>query len=328
MNSNDIIAQSKAAYGQWAEQWRAHAQANSKFKMKPLGDFRNTGIGKAVLCVANGYSFEENIEVIKEHKNNVDILACDKTLGHLLANGIAPTYVLVCDANVSYEKYLEKYKDQLQDTILLMNVCANPEWAEKGNWKDRYFFINKDVLKSEREFSEISGCKNFIPAGTNVSNAMVVMLNQSDDSGRQNFFGYDKILLIGFDYSWRYDGKYYAFDEDGAGKRNYMAHVYCTTESGKWAYSSGNLCFSMQWLEMYIKAYDVPAVQCSRDGILSTIKKGNLKDQMQYKYKTEDANTVQKIVCELKVLQDKIKAFDRTLIGIERDHRMALLRTT
>jgi hypothetical protein len=231
----------------------------------------------------------------------------------------------VCDANVNYEKYLERHKDNLQDTILIMNVCANPQWASEGNWKDKYFFVNKDILGSEKEFSALSGCKNFIPAGTNVSNAMVVMLNQSDDKARQNFFGYDKILLIGFDYSWRHDGNYYAFDHSGGGKRSYMTHAFCVTDTGKWAYSSGNLLFSMQWLAKYIQAYGVPVVQCSRESLLNTVKKSDLKEQMKYKYKTQDAKTVRDLVNELVAAQAKIRTIDQHLLQIERDHRHAVM---
>lgn len=181
MNDKMIRAQSEAAYKQWAPQWRKHTKENSIFEMKSIHELENHGVGRAVLCVANGYSFEENIETIKKYQHNVDIFACDKTMGHLLDNGITPKFVMMCDANVDYEKYMAPYKDKLQDIILIANICGNPEWTKNGNWKDKYFFINKDILGSEKEFSEMSGCTNFIPAGTNVSNAMVVMLTQSDN---------------------------------------------------------------------------------------------------------------------------------------------------
>ena len=45
----------------------------------------------------------------------------------------------------------------------------------------------------------------------------------------------------GFDYSWKHDGKYYAFDEDAGGKRYYMRHVYGISGSGKLIYTSNNL---------------------------------------------------------------------------------------
>lgn len=324
MKNEDIVRQSNAAYGQWAEQWRAHAQIHSKFEMKNLTDFENSGIGKAVLCVANGYSFEENIETIKKNQDNVDILCCDKTLGHLLENGIRPKFCMICDANVDYERYMEKWKDQLQDTIALVNVCANPKWTQNGNWKDLYFFVNRDVIDSHLEFSRISGCKNFIPAGTNVSNAMVIMLTQSDDTARRNFFGYDKILLIGFDYSWKHGGKYYAFNQDGDLKSNYMRHNYPILGGGVFGYTSGNLMFSAMWLEKYVHAFKLPIIQCSLNSLITTFRFGNLEAQMQYKYKPEDAGKVLDLMNKLRKVLDEKREIENILRGIDRDHMQAV----
>lgn len=320
MNTDQIVAQSRAAYGQWAKQWREQAQTHSHFKMKSLLNLESSGIGRAILCVANGYSFEENIETIKAHQHNVDIICCDKTLGHLIDHGITPKYVLICDANVNYELYMEPWKNKLQDTIALVNVCANPKWAASGNWKDIYFFVNKDVLGSEKEFSELSGCRNFIPAGTNVSNAMVVMLTQSDNNGRRNFFGYDKILLIGYDYSWRYGGKYYAFDDDGGGKHQYMRHAYCATVGGDFAYTSGNLAFSAQWFESYVKAFNLPVVQCTKQSILAGIKTGDLAEHMQYRFRPEDSDSVRSAAKELRVLNTRMNELKNQLASIGRAH--------
>lgn len=327
MNTEQITQQSKAAYGQWAPQWREHCKIHSKFKMKPMTDFENVGVGKAVLCVANGYSFEENIETIKKHKDNVDILACDKTLGHLLNHGIKPTYVVVCDANVDYETYLAPWKDQLKDTICFINVCGNPKWTEGIEWKDLYFFINKDVLSSEKEFSGLSGCNNFIPAGTNVSNAMVILLTQSDNEGRRNFFGYDKILLIGYDYSWRHGGKYYAFNETGDSKSDYMCHNYLVNQAGSFAYTSGNLAFSAQWLIGYQKTFRLPLVQCSKETILSDMPFGDLATQMQYNFRREDAPDVKKKVKRLRELMAEKHQIEKQLATIGKSHWLSHVAT-
>lgn len=320
MNHDQIVAQSKAAYGQWKDQWRAQAREHASFKMKSLQDLELTGVGRAILCVANGYSFEENIETIKKYQDRIDILCCDKTLGSLLDNGIVPKYVMICDANVDYEKYLEKWEDELQDTIALVNVCANPKWAQNGNWKDVYFFINKDVLGSEKEFSQISGCQNFIPAGTNVSNAMVVMLTQSDNEGRRNFFGYDKILLIGYDYSWRYGGKYYAFNQDGDGKDKYMRHLYLTTTDGSFAYTSGNLAFSSDWFQTYVRTFNLPVVQCTGKSILSGLKISNLEEQIKYFFKPEDSKKLRDSVKQLRSIIKLKKELEKNIASVEREH--------
>jgi hypothetical protein len=319
-NESQVLAQSKAAYGQWKEQWREQAKTHSEYKMKSLLDFENIGVGRTVLCVANGYSFEENIETIKAHRENIDILCCDKTLGHLLDNGIVPTYCLVCDANVSFEKYLEPYKDQVKNVVLFINVCANPKWTEGIAWKDRYFFVNKDILQSEKEFSALSGCDNLIPAATNVSNAMVVLLTQSDNGGRVNFFGYDKICLIGYDYSWKADGKYYAFDKDGDGKTHYMRHIHALNEAGDYVYTSGNLAFSASWLEKYVTTFKLPVVQCSKSGIMGQSFGGDLAKNLSYRYKPQDATLVRELIERLNKARHEARKLDTVLKEISRDH--------
>lgn len=327
MNDKMIRAQSEAAYKQWCVQWRDHAKQHSVYTQKPLKDFENIGVGKALLCVANGYSLEENIETIKKYQHNVDILCCDKTLGILLDHGITPTFCMVCDANVDYEKYMKPYEGQLQDTILFINVCANPKWSENGNWLDRYFFINKDIIKSEQEFSELSKCTNFIPAGTNVSNAMVILVTQSDNHGRKNFFGYDKILLIGYDYSWKANGKYYAYDETGGGKANYMRHSFIVTQSGECAYTSGNLSFSCDWLNKYIKAFNLPVVQCGKDSILNLGLTRDLETQIIYQYKPDDRNMVHNLTKDLEKVQKIQNKILKQLTQIGQEHWQAFTQS-
>lgn len=320
MNHDQIIKQSKQAYKQWHKQWAEHAVAHAKYKMKSFEDFRNIGIGKAVLCVANGYSFEENIETIKKYKSNVDIICCDKTLGHLIDNGIYPTYCLVCDANVSYEKYLKPWEDKLHKTILFQNICGNPAWTENGNWKDKYFYANKDVMGYEKEFLALAGCPNVVPAGTNVSNMMVVILAQSDNNRKQNLFSYDKMILIGFDYSWKYDGKYYAFDNDGGGKKYYMRHIYGISPSGKLVFSSNNLNSSASWLRLYVETFKLSVVQCSQDTMSVFGRMGNLEEQIQYRHRTSDSEKVKLLLKELHGLEDRVSKVQNSLRDIGRDH--------
>ena len=326
-STEEIKQQSLAAYNQWQDQWREQAKQNSSFKMKSFDDFRNVGIGKAILVVANGYSFEENIKIIKEKSQNIDILCCDKTLGALIENGIRPKYCLVCDANVDYEKYMQPYEDQLGDTVLFMNVCGNPKWSHNGNWKDKYFFVNQDILKSEREFSKLSGCKNLMPAATNVSGAMVVLLTQCDNKRRNNFFGYDKMLLIGFDYSWK-RGQYYSYDHTGGGKDFYMRHLTVVNLQSELCHTSNNLLFSMRWLSQYIKTFRLPVVQCTKNTILSVKKMCDLEGQLDYNYKQEDLKTVQDAVKLKEDLMKKIMGIDRQLMEIGKDHQLSYLATT
>ncbi len=327
LKDQDILAQSKIAYNQWAKQWREHAKHHSRFQMKDMLALQNIGVGKACLVIANGYSFEKNLETIKKHQHNVDILCVDKCLANCIEHGIIPTYTLVCDANVSFEKYMQPVAEKLGKTTLLMNVCGNPAWSGSGNWKEIYFFVNKDSLHSEREFAEISGCDNLIVAGTNVSNAAIVALTQCDERGRRNFFGYDKLLMIGFDYCWGNES-YYAFNRDGGGKRHYMKTVYGFTVGGETCFSSPNLLFSAKWIEKYIGFYKVPAIQCSKDSLVRGYKVADLAEQMQYRYKPEDAKAVIDLLNYRRQREAEIVRINEQIHGIGREHYKALIRTT
>jgi hypothetical protein len=320
LNKDQIKRQSDAAYGQWRHQWREHAKTHSKWPMKPFSDFHNVGVGRAVLCVGNGYSFEEEIETIKQFADQVDIICCDKSLGHLLRNGIKPTYCLVADANVNYEKYLKPWETQVDGTIMIGNVCANPLWAEKGNWKDRYFFAVQDVLQSEIEFCATARCPNTMAAGTNVGNSLIIAVTQSDNSGRKNLFGYDKILLIGYDFCWSRDGKYYAFDEDGNGKSNYMRHCYLMDQRGEPVWSSTNLIFSAKWLTDYVKAFQLPVVQCSKRSVFATPKRGILSEQMQYRFRPEDGARLNRLLELRHFAEEQKKRLEKEIQGLCRDH--------
>lgn len=332
LTSEQIVEQSKNAIRQWGPQWIAHAKEHQEklpqFTAQSLNVFKNSGIGKACLLIGNGYSFEQEIETIKKYQSNVDIMVCDKSLGHALDNGIIPTYVIVCDANVSYERYMEKWKDKLSQTILLQNVCANPKWAVNGNWKNKYFFIVKDAVQSEKTYFELTSCRNLFPAGTNVSNSMVIALTQSDNSGRNVFFGYDKILLIGFDYSWLPNGNYYSFDHLGGGKFHYMRHVYGKNLAGQLCYTSNNLVFSAKWLDKYVNTFNLPVIQCSKSGIFNTKVIGVLSEQMQYNYKKEDAVLVREYSSVKESLIRHLKEIDSKLISIGRDHYFNYLITS
>lgn len=325
LNEGDIRRQSEQAYGQWKDLWRKNTKENAVYTMKSLDDFKYIGLGRACVLVANGYSFEKDIQALKENQHKVDIAVCDKTLGHCLDHGIKPTYCILADASVDYEKYMEKWKDQLSDTVLFQNVCGNPKWAANGNWKDRYFFVNQDILKSELEFAEMSKCPNFIPAGTNVSNAMLVLMCQSNNQSRNNFFGYDKYLLTGFDYCWK--DNYYAFNHDGNGKINYMRHIYAMNDLNELCYTSNNLLFSVKWLEDYVRTFKLPVVQCSKGTIfrLGETQMKDLAEQMDYNYKAEDREHVKTFVEKINEYSAQIQLFQKKLQDIAVAHHNAVI---
>lgn len=325
----DTRKQSETVLKQQGEKWRKHATRHAELAPhKSLEQFQNYGVGKALIIIANGASFEKQIDVLKEHHKDHDILCCDKTLGHLLNNGIKPTFCLVADANVSYETYLKPWETQLNKTTLFMNVTANPDFSFNGNWKERFFFVNFDVVRSEVEFMALSKCQNKVAAATNVSNNMVVFVTQCDNNQRRNFFGYDKIILLGFDYSWMPDGNYYAFDKHARGKHNYMRHIYTINRHGEMVFTSSNLLFSAQWLENYLQIFKLPVVNCSTDGILGKVKSRPLAEQIPYRFKTAHRDIVKSEMKRRDDLVRELHRVDARLIGIGQQHWDNFVQTT
>ena len=99
-----------------------------------------------------------------------------------------------------------------------------------------------------------------------------------DEFSRITFAGYERILFLGYDYSWRPDGNYYAWT-DPKPKRFYMNHRLLRDVNGDLVYSSENLIFSARWLNQYIQSFNMDAVNCGKRGLLEC-PQGDLSEQL------------------------------------------------
>jgi hypothetical protein len=263
----DVVKQSTQVYGQFGEsKWIPYAKKNVELPRKNTSELQNSGIGKFLLLCAMGESLEENIDVIKKYRDRVDICTCDKGFGLLYDHGIIADYVMVCDCNILFE-HIENHIDKTDKVKLLATPYANPTYTKMWGG-DRYFFINQDAIQSEKKFIEIFGKDiRIIPAGSNVSNAMLGFFTGSDEYQNINWGGYEKYILIGYDYSWRPDGNYYAW-KNPKPKRYYMNHRTMLDFKGEMIFSSENLFFSAKWLYSYVSSFKLPVINCSERGLL------------------------------------------------------------
>lgn len=275
----DVKAQSKAVFKQFGEsKWIPNAKENAKMERRDAREFLNKGLGKTALLCAMGPSLEGQVETIRKYRDSVDIVTCDKGFGALLEHGIKADYVLLCDANIQ-QKWLRPYIEETKDVSLLATPYASLEWTQF--WKGpKYFYCNRDAIQSEEIFLDILGEKTAtIPAGSNVSNAMLVFFTRCDENSRINYAGYGKYLMTGYDYSWGPETNYYAWTNPTP-KRNYMHHRTLLGLDRKITFSSENLIFSAKWMTMYVKAFNIPAVNCSGRGLLG-VNLGNLEDELK-----------------------------------------------
>lgn len=279
LSGEDVRKQSEQVFSQFGNKWKLFARFNNKLERKNVNELRNTGIGKYLLMVAMGESLEGHIEMIKKYRDRFDICTCDKGFGTLLEHGIKADYVVICDCNIPF-RWFKKYVDQTEGVKLISTLYASPRWTSR--WKgDKYFFVNRDAIKTEKNFVGYFKPEELrtIPAGSNVSNAMVCFWTGSDENQNVNWGGYEKYILTGYDYSWRHDGNYYAF-ANPTPKRYYMNHHTIVDIAGTQCLSSTNLMFSAKWLYSYVTTFGLPVVNCSGRGILD-INKADMKETLE-----------------------------------------------
>jgi len=275
----DVKNQSLTVYKQFGEsKWKPFALLNSHLPRLPKDHFKNIGIGKFLVLCAMGESLEMAIPYLQVYRDRVDILTCDKGFGYLIDNGIMPDYVVICDTNIPFV-WVEKYLEYSKDVVLLCTPYANIEWTH--TWKgQRYFYINRDAIESEKVFQDIfKDNMRLIPAGSNVSNAMFVLMTGLDETNRVNYTGYEKFLFTGYDYSWRPDGKYYA-GNNPMPKRFYM-HLHTLLDiNNDVVFTSSNLMFSAKWMTQYFNTFKPNAVNCSDRGLLA-VNRARIEDELK-----------------------------------------------
>jgi hypothetical protein len=272
LTPGEILKQSEAVFAQFGEsKWIPFAKENAKLERRNMEELRNSGIGKFMVLAAMGQSTEEKLDTLKRYRERYTLVTNDKCFGKLLENGVKADYVMLCDCNVLFD-HLKPYVEETKGVNLISTPYGNTDWTHA--WKGpRYFYVNKDAIASERHFLKIFGDgMRVIPASSNVSNAMLVFWTGSDEHQNVNWGGFERYLLVGYDYSWRTlkdGGKYYAF-ADPQPKRFYMQHRTALDVHKNVVLTSENLVFSAKWMESYIRIHGLPVYNCSGRGLLGT----------------------------------------------------------
>lgn len=308
LSYQDVKKQSTAVFGQFGEsKWIPFAKENSQHtnRRDPM-ELQNCGVGKVLLAVAFGASLESQIETIKKYRDRIDIICPDKAFKPLMDHGVRPDYVMLCDCNIMWPKWGPDEVDT-KGIKLLATPYANTMWTRR--WQGPiYFYVNRDAIGSEKIFLEILGSKTrSLPASSNVSNAQVVFMTGIDEWNRSVFAGYEKILLTGYDYSWKPEGNYYAWANPKP-KRYYMHHQTLRDYNQDRVFSSENLIFSAKWLTTYVQSFGLNVVNCSGGGLLD-IKKGDLEKELS----RIDTRATKKIVNALETVKFASMAKDSAL---------------
>lgn len=278
LSASDVRSQSQQVWKQFGESlWIPNAKKNALLKHEDIRKFEHTGVGKFAVLVGMGSSLERNIDAIRENRNKVDVICCDKAFGPLLDHGVKADTVVIADAGIPF-KYIQPWVDKTEGVNLFATPYANPEWTHA--WKGPiHFYVNQDAIESEKVFTPIMGDVRVIPASSNVSNAMVVLWTDCNGRRNENWGGYERYYLVGYDYSWPAKGNYYAWQHP-LPKANYMKHRTLVDLTGKCVFSSENLIFSAKWLVSYITSFELPVVNCAQGGLLEIPFQADLRKEL------------------------------------------------
>ncbi|MCP4651422.1 MAG: DUF115 domain-containing protein [PVC group bacterium] len=264
LTNEEVLKQSQGAFKQWEKTWEKNCKRNAEIlKEKGYSNFRlfGHGVGRSLICIAFADSLKDSITDLKKKNPAVDIACVDKAMSYLLDNNIKPQFVYLADAGIDYEKWCKPYLEQTEDICLIMNVTANPLWAE--NWKGKVFYcVNQDNIKSEDIYAPLSGCNELVKASSNVGNTVIVHSS--------TYMQYDNYYLVGYDFCWSWKDNYYCGTDSD--KRWYMNHNQLLNGVGDMVSTSQNLLFSVRWLQDFIN------IELVRKGklIFTTSKKGIL----------------------------------------------------
>jgi hypothetical protein len=278
LDANDVRVQSQAVWKQFGESlWIPNAKKNAMLKHHDMRKFEHAGVGKFAVLVGMGASLEDNIDAIKQHREKIDVICCDKAFGPLLDHGVKADFVVIADAGIPF-RYIEKWIDQTEGVKLFATPYANTEWTHA--WKGPiHYYVNQDAIESEKVFKPIMGDCRVIPASSNVSNAMVVLWTDCNGKKNENWGGYERYYLVGYDYSWQAKGNYYSWQHPMP-KANYMKHRTLVDITNNCVFTSENLIFSAKWLVSYITTFELPVVNCAGRGLLEIPMRANLAKEL------------------------------------------------
>ena len=94
----DCREQSRTVWNQFGKsKWIPTAKKNAKLDRRSVEELRYVGIGRTLVSVAMGASLEDRIPVLKENREKVHIITCDKGFKILHDRGIKADYVHLAD---------------------------------------------------------------------------------------------------------------------------------------------------------------------------------------------------------------------------------------
>lgn len=200
-NAISIISSDFSVQSHFGKIWMQNILQNTNFLIQ--NNFQKKfeiDNSKTAVIIGAGPSLDESINFIKTHKENLFIITTDTAYPTLLKQNIIPQVVVSIDAQIfSREHFIGINKTNINDTIFLLDLCANSSIVKKINNENILFFTNGHPLcnyieeNSKGKFLRLSSGRGTVTTAA------------CDFTIKCNF---ENIILIGTDFSF-YQNKPY-----------------------------------------------------------------------------------------------------------------------
>lgn len=140
------------------------------------------------LVVVAGPSLDDKIEYIKSQVGKAKIICASTVYKKLLANGITPDFVCVCDPQPRTFNHFDGAK--MRDSVLLLEACSN--WRFSKYYTGPKYLVPSSSSVASMNYFKAHGCEPFFITGS-VSYMCVLMAH---------FMGAKSIHLVGIDLAY------------------------------------------------------------------------------------------------------------------------------
>ncbi|HAZ90703.1 MAG TPA: hypothetical protein DCX21_01890, partial [Eubacterium sp.] len=219
----------------------------------------HVGESDAAILVAAGPSLDKNVDLLKDVKGRIPILAVDTALKTLVRRGIMPDFTITLDPH----KPLVLFEDErIKDIPMIVYTCSNKSVVKVHNGK-RFYFVHDMRYLSDiyKKYDKVSYGIN--TGGSVACNAFSFLLTA----------GFSKIILMGQDLAYpnnkehasdAYDGKEKPVDEN---KKKYF---YVDSVDGDKVLTEFNMNMYRKWFESQISLYndDITVYDATEGGAL------------------------------------------------------------
>lgn len=272
---------------------------NGKFsneKTRPLSFLTNTQpySNVPIVLVGAGPSIDENVQHLKEFKDNCIIFCADINIFTLLEKDIKPDFVVTIDP---HEILSASWHDQ--DTSNLTLVCpttVNPKLTNM--WQGNIFFFNQTDVPNTPKGDALKRITKATAGWGNIENNFFVGATMFQIA---KMFKPTIVIVSGYDFSYRAEQTYckgvferrakyhlqYNYDDDALKNKikeledfEYSLKNLKLNVNDKDIWTTKTLLFYKQTFIRLYNSFKIPVINATEGGILTEIPRLPLKDAL------------------------------------------------